>query len=545
MLALCCHCAALAQTVPPNAQPGRERELFTQPRAPQAQPRGPAVTLPSTVAPPGADKVKVVIRRVEIAGATVYRQAELETLYGDLLAKPTTLATVYEIARRITAKYGDDGYVLSRAIVPPQEFDPKGAVVHIQVVEGWINKVQWPKQLSRYRDFFSDYAAKITTERPANIKTIERYLLLANDLPGLKFTTTLKPSDQPETSVLVVDVTEKPIDALGRVDNRGTQARGPIQFLSTATINNVLGMHEALTFSYAGASPQKELQYISGYYRHVLTSEGLTVFADASYSWGEPGTQPLRLLDYITRSTVAEGGASYPLLRSRERNLTLSALAFMSDSYSDILEAPFNVDRLRGARGKLDGDFADPLQGVDQVNITVSQGIDGFGSTDNGNALASRASGRVDFSKIEATLSRTQPFGQGFSAFASVYGQYAGTSLLAPEQCGFGGRFFGRAYDPSELLGDHCVEGIGELRYDASITNAQLTQLQFYGFGDYGRLFVREPAAGTDSQTHGASLGAGLRSGFVNHLASDLQITKAVAGPRGDWRFFFSVTASY
>ena len=190
--------------------------------------------------------------------------------------------------------------------------------------------------------------------------------------------------------------------------------------------------HEALTFSYAGASPQKELQYISGYYRHVLTSEGLTVFADASYSWGEPGTQPLRLLDYITRSTVAEGGASYPLLRSRERNLTLSALAFMSDSYSDILEAPFNVDRLRGARGKLDGDFADPLQGVDQVNITVSQGIDGFGSTDNGNALASRASGRVDFSKIEATLSRTQPFGQGFSSFASVYGQYAGTSLLSP-----------------------------------------------------------------------------------------------------------------
>jgi len=543
--ALCWHSAVLAQTVPPNAQPGRERELFTQPRPPQAQPRGPAVTLPSTVAPAGADKVKVVIRRVEVAGSTVYQQAELAKLYADLLAKPTTLATVYEIARRITAKYGEDGYVLSRAIVPPQEFEPKGAVVHIQVVEGWINKVRWPKQLSRYRDFFSEYAAKITSERPANIKTIERYLLLANDLPGLKFTTTLKPSDQPETSVLVVDVTEKPVDVLGRVDNRGTQARGPIQFLSTATINNVLGAHEALTLSYAGASPQTELQYVSGYYRHVLTSEGLTTFADASYSWGQPGTQPLRILDYITRSTVAEAGASYPLLRSRERNFTVSALAFLSDSYSDILEAPFNVDRLRGARGKLDGDFADTLQGINQINVTVSQGINGFGSTNNGNALASRASGRVDFSKIEATVSRTQPLGQSLSAFASLYGQYAGTSLLAPEQCGFGGRFFGRAYDPSELLGDHCIEGIGELRYDPPVTNPQLTQLQLYGFGDYGRLFVREPAVGTDPQSHGASVGAGLRTGFISHLASDLQIAKAVAGPRDDWRFFFSVTASY
>jgi len=58
--------------------------------------------------------------------------------------------------------------VLSRAIVPPQEFNPKGATVRIQVIEGWVNKVEWPKKLSRYRDFFSDYATRITTERPAN-----------------------------------------------------------------------------------------------------------------------------------------------------------------------------------------------------------------------------------------------------------------------------------------------------------------------------------------------------------------------------------------
>jgi hypothetical protein len=35
----------------------------------------------------------------------------------------------------VTAKYGGDGYVLSRAIVPVQELDPNGAVVKIQVAE--------------------------------------------------------------------------------------------------------------------------------------------------------------------------------------------------------------------------------------------------------------------------------------------------------------------------------------------------------------------------------------------------------------------------
>ncbi len=503
------------------------------------------MTLPSTVAPPGAEKIKIVIRNVRVTGSTVYSPNELRRLYAELLERPTTLATVYDIARRITAKYGQDGYVLSRAVVPPQQFSPKGAVVRIQIVEGWINKVEWPKQLARYRDFFSGYAAKIVAQRPANIKTIERYLLLANDLPGLNFTTALRPSDRPETSVLVVSATEKPVNALGRVDNRGTRSEGPLEFLASSTVNNVIGAHEALTLTYAAASPLKELQYLAVYYRQVLTSEGLTAFADISYSWGKPGTPALDALNFATRSTVAEAGAYYPVIRSRERNLTVSSFAFVSDNYSDVLGSPFNVDRLRGFRAKVYADAADPWQGINQVNITISQGIDGLGSTDNGNPLASRAAGRVDFTKIEATVSHTQSLPERFSAFGSLYGQYASTPLLSPEQCGYGGRFFGRAFDPSELLGDSCWEAIGELRYDPPLTNPQITQLQFYGFADYGELFTREPAIGTDAQTHGASAGAGLRLAFLNHVNADLQAAKAVSGPRDDWRFFAAVTATY
>ncbi len=536
---------AAAQVIPPSAQPGRERERFIQPAPPLAQPGGPPISLPSTTAPPGAEKVKITIRTVRVVGSTIYSQQQLKALYADLLDRPTTLQTVYEIAQRITAKYGADGYVLSRAVVPPQQFNPKGAVVRIQVIEGWISKVEWPKQLARYRDFFSDYGSRITAERPVNIKTIERYLLLANDLPGLKFTTTLKPSNEPGASVLVVQVAEKPIDANARVDNRGTPSRGPFQFLTSTTLNNILGQHDALTLSYAGVSPLKELQYLSGYYRQVLNSEGLTAFVDGSYSWGKPGTQALELLDFATRSTVGEAGAYYPVIRSRERNLTLTTLGFMSDNYSNILEQPFNVDRLRGLRSKIDGDFADFLQGVNQLNITASQGIKGLGSTDNGNPLASRAAGRVDFTKFEATVSHTQPLAERFSAFASLYGQYAATPLLSSEQCGYGGRFFGRAFDPSQLLGDSCWEAIGELRYDPVIAIPQISQMQFYGFTDYGELHTRDPAVGTTADTHGASAGAGLRLGMLNNFNADLQAAKAVAGPRDDWRFFFSVTASY
>ena len=66
------------------------------------QPGGPIITLPSTVAPPGAEKVIVLVRDVQVVGSTIYRADELAALYADLLGHQVTLAAVYEIAARIT-----------------------------------------------------------------------------------------------------------------------------------------------------------------------------------------------------------------------------------------------------------------------------------------------------------------------------------------------------------------------------------------------------------------------------------------------------------
>src|SRR5205807_3200437 len=63
--------AAVAQVIPPGAQPGRERERFVEPPAPRAQPGGATITLPSTVAPAGAESIKLTVSRVIVTGATV------------------------------------------------------------------------------------------------------------------------------------------------------------------------------------------------------------------------------------------------------------------------------------------------------------------------------------------------------------------------------------------------------------------------------------------------------------------------------------------
>ena len=91
----------------------------------------------------------LTVSRIVITGATVYAEQDFAPLYADLVGREVPLAALYELARRITAKYGAAGYVLSRAIVPPQNFGRHGAVVRIQVVEGYVDNVIWPGRSSR------------------------------------------------------------------------------------------------------------------------------------------------------------------------------------------------------------------------------------------------------------------------------------------------------------------------------------------------------------------------------------------------------------
>jgi hemolysin activation/secretion protein len=551
---------AIAQVVPPNLGAGRERERFIEPQAPRARPGGPTISLPSTTAPAEAKSVHLVIRRIKVVGATVYDGAAFAPLYEGMIGRRVALQAVYDLAQRITAKYGADGYVLSRAIVPVQELDPAGASVRIEVIEGYVDEVRWPEKLARYRDFFTDYTRKITADRPINIRTLERYLLLANDLPGLKFTTTLKASATRQgAATLIVEVVEKPVDVAVRIDNRGTRARGPLQYLVSHTINNLMGQHEALSLAYASVSPAKELQFGYANYRQVVNSEGLTVFVNGSHSWSYPGTPELQALEFKTRSTYIEAGAQYPIIRARERNLTVVALAFAGENYNFYNLTPDDpqaVDRLRGVRLRLEGDFADKTGAINQISTTFSHGFTGLGATDNGNPLASRVGGRVDFSKFEVLASRLQPLAQRLSALIAFYGQYALNPLLVPEQCGYGGRVFGRAFDPSELIADHCWMASAELRYDVVSPAAPADQkgsltpapsVQLYGFTDKGKLYrLSTLAVGTAADTFtGASAGGGVRLGWQDRFNVDLSAAKAIQGPRDDWRFFFIAIARH
>jgi hemolysin activation/secretion protein len=502
------------------------------------------------MAPATAAGVRLRIRSITVEGSTVYSASDFAPLYADLIGKDVSAADVYGVAAKIGAKYGKDGYLVARAIVVPQAVDPKAAALRIRVVEGYIENVEWPDAAKRYRDLFTPCLDKIKAERPARTKTIERCLLLANDAPGLTFSSSLKAGKgNLGGSVLVVTLAEKPFEAAVRVDNRGALGQGPWEQTTTLTENNRLGLDESTTLTYASALDIQELQYLALNYHQLLTSDGLAFDSSITHSTGQPRLASLTGLDFESRSTTFESGFTYPVIRSREQNLRLSALGFAEDAFSETLDAPFSDDRLRGFRLRANYDQVDTwlgTVGLSQVIGTFSQGIDGLGSTSNGNPLASVANGRVDFSKFELIANRTQTLGAGFSLYGALDGVWAGSALLSAEQCTYGGATFGRAFDPATLVGDRCVLELGELRYDVAIPNNPFRQTQLYAFADHGDLYRIDASASTPGHDEGSSVGSGLRLAWKDNFTADVQAARGYgAAANQGWRGFLVLTARY
>lgn len=545
-----------AQTLPAGSEPGRVENRFKQPapvRAKSREIRG----LESTMAPSEAAKVKLQIQEIELTNSTVFSKEELSELYRDIVGKDVTLSVVFELAARITQAYGEKGYLLSRVIVPPQKLSPEGAKIILKAVEGYVDEVIWPEELERYYDFFTEYGEKIKASRPLNVKTLERYLLLASGLPGLKFKSNLKASEtNSAASTLYLTVEKEPYSAQLSADNHGTEGSGPYQSTISGAANNVSGFHERWSGGYTVAGPsedhQPELHYVNFGYEQTLNSEGLKFSLSGNSSRGNPGTAALTALEFKARSLNLSAALVYPFIRSRSKNLTGTITFDYKDSKSTNIGGIASEDRLRILRAELAYDNADKRNGTNQAVLSISHGIDGLGSTANNNPNASRAQGRVDFLKTTLTLSRTQKLDNNFSLFATVFGQWTPHSLLSSQECGYGGRQYGRGFDSSLITGDRCVLASAELRHNTSLNaewQGKLDYAQTYSFIDHGRIWNIDAPLGTAERDEGTSGGVGIRFG-KNNFNADLALTRTLAVPEStpnqeNWRGWFRLSQKF
>jgi hemolysin activation/secretion protein len=487
------------------------------------------------VAAPGAAiPGAVIVNSVFVEGATAFPAEQLRAAAGALSG--TVPLTRIEAARAaILARYREAGFVFT-AVDAIAERD---GTLRLVVTEAEIVDVRLDGDIGPAGAQVLRFLRTVLGQRPVDIATLERALLLAQDVPGVSVRTLLRPAGTaPGALDLVALVTRQPISGYATADNRGYRLTGPEQGIASIQFDSFTALGERTELTVFGASGRTQLfgQLSNAFF---VGASGLRVRLYAGRGEARP-SGALRALGYEGETTVAGGAVLYPLIRQRSRTLMLSAAFDAIDSRIDVDDVNgaarrLSRDQLRVVRLAADWSSFDVLLGAARpatnvASIRLSQGIAGLGATRRGSAELSRAGAEVDFSALSFLLSRTQAvFSPWQDATVAVQltlgGQWSNDVLPASEKFYLGGTRLGRGFFAGEVTGDRALAGGIELqlqqRWEAAVFGTSVrVDPTFYAFYDLGETWENQDE---DPNRRIASAGIGVRFSLTEHAEFQLE----------------------
>jgi hemolysin activation/secretion protein len=535
--------------VPKNYLPGRGPSILPKP-VPKATVAQEKVNSLGTE----AEKIRFKLIKIIFEGNHTYSENQLFPLYKKKINTLISIAELQDIVQNVTNFYRNNGYILSRAIIPPQHV--KNGVIRIRVVEGYIDKVKVVGNARGAQALLLAYGEKISEAHPLQIKVMDKYLRLANEIPGVQVKAVLEPSKtQLGASDLNLAVQEQMANATLSYDNYGTLYIGPLQVTTTASVNSIFLSGDSTRATYLMATHGKQLHYFDLAYQAPLGSHGLQLTFDGNQSLTAPGLT-LQPLQTQGKANTYYATLQYPVIRSRSEDLTLDSNFTYMDSSTTLFNRAILLyrDHVRSINIGGTYSFADRFNGTTLSALHIEKGLNILGaSNDPTSIITSRFGADGIYTKIYGQIGRVQPFLNRFSLYVLASGQYAFNPLLSSEQFGFGGSQVGRGYDPAEILGDRGAGGTIELRMDTYPQRLMVQSMQFYTYYDTGVIWNIKNVANTKQKQSAASTGAGVRFALSKLLTGNLMytqvLTRSIASEsligRGRTpRIFFSLTAA-
>lgn len=507
-----------------TAAPGRVQEnLAPRPFEPSLSPSIEVKDVILQAAPAGAENIRFELSGVQIDGLTAFTPAQLEPIYANKLGTTVSLADVYAIATALTTHYRNNGYILTQVIVPPQTID--GGIVHLQAVEGYIDNVTVEgKDKENALKLIRAYAAGLKTGKPLNVRDLERQLLLINDLPGVEARSVISPSPSATGGAdLRIIVERDPFEAVVSVNNYGSRYLGPNQLDMMAAANSLLGLNERMTAQMV-TTLGSELNYAAVGYDQPVGRYGTIVSLAANYSNTDPGFD-LKPFDVKGRSEFYSLKVAHPFIRSRHQNLTLYTQLDSRDVYSKSI-VDRRTDHIRALRLGGRYEFLDTLfgAGVNSAELEIAKGLGILGASDEGDAALSRALADPQFFKGNLELQRLQRVSSQVNVLVAARGQWSADPLLSAEEFGVGGIDTGRAYDPSEIIGDDGVSGKIEVQWNEPKKISFVEDYQLFGFFDAGKVWNQDATTSTQKVNSLTSTGLGLRTTLPRQFSADLTL---------------------
>ncbi|WP_460089762.1 ShlB/FhaC/HecB family hemolysin secretion/activation protein [Pseudomonas sp. S2_E02] len=521
--------AALADTLPSFLNSNETIRNLPVPNLPADayRPSATPVQVPdagAAAAQPLLMDTKIKLQTVQIEGGTLYPLNELAEIYKPLIGRQATLAELIEATRNITRRYQQDGYLLSYAFLPQQNFND--GVARVVLVEGYVRDIQIQGDVGRVKALLDKLAAKIQTERPLTRKTFERYTTLMTRIPGVTIQAQVPPPGTTDgATTLVAQASRKPFTSTLSTteDNRnGTQA------LLGVSSNSQTAMGEQLTLSGLFPPGDDHEHYYRLDYNQFLNDEGAQLALSASRYRADPSTNVL-LDNGLQLKPHRENdrysiGFTLPLIAASNELLTAGSRLYAVNDKTryKVIGFPLSVEErtdIRALAFESDWRKADARQ-LRILSGGVYQGLDSMGAKTNNNAID------LDFFRLRLSGVQSDKFLDNWQGVLSAALYWSDDTLPDSERAVFGGQNFGRGYPDDQASGDKGWGVAYEVNYSFNRDGNWVRILQPYVVLDRSRSWFNELPVRANNLSSAA---IGLRFGDAKYYNIALEAAKAMS----------------
>ncbi|WP_201491606.1 ShlB/FhaC/HecB family hemolysin secretion/activation protein [Pseudomonas paracarnis] len=483
---------------------------------------------PPTAGQPLLMDTKVTIRKLQIEGGTVYPLAETAQVYAPLIGRETNLAQLIEATRGITRRYQEDGYLLSYAFLPQQNFE--NGLVRVVLVEGYIKDYQQTGDIGSVSAYVDKLAQKLLAERPLTRKTFERYTTLMSRIPGLSVQAQVPPPGTTDGAThMQIQASRKPFTTSMSLVQK---SRGGTQALLSATSNSQTSMGEQLSVSGLFPPGEDKEHYYRVDYNQFINAEGTQLALAAERYRADPNSSvqldggfELKPHQSIERYSI---GLSHPFIASPTESLTLGTRLYAVDQTTryKLVGYPLRFDIESNLRAlAFEGDWrkAD-AQRLRIISGGLYQGIDGLGAKASSDLGVAKPD--LDFFRLRLSGVQSDKFFDNWQGVLSGALYWSDNTLPDSERVTFGGQNFGRGYPDDQGSGDKGWGVAYEVNYSFNRTGNWVKILQPYVVVDRAKSWFNDlPVKANDM----SSAAVGLRFGDKKYYNIALEAAKPMS----------------
>ena len=449
--------AALAQT--PN-QPDAGRILQeTRPSGSVA----PGINLPpidapktaKPVVPEGSNDSRVQVTQFDFSGNTALSVGVLRGALKDYTGKALNFGQLIEAVEAVEARYKQAGYFLAQATLPPQKI--RDGAVEISISEGILGETRLEGESHIAADVIFAYLDKLPKGEALLLVKLERQILLINELAGGRETLDLQAGDKPGSTDVVLAM-QPDAFVTGRLDanNHGAPSTGENRVGLTLNGNSLFNRGERISFNIMKSHTSGLLVYsLRG--DLPVGGDGWRLSASrsrATYSLGGA----FKSLDASGSADSLRLGATYPLIRSRVKNLRLQVEADqnkLNDNFraiNTVLDKQSNGLTLTASGDWLDEAWGGGANRVELQLRSASLSLGPTSAAQDAAATGFNTAGR--FAKLQLNASRQQLLTRAVSLSAALSYQAASKNLDSSEKFSLGGPQSLPGFGGGEASGD-------------------------------------------------------------------------------------------